>query len=275
MEKSIDGKAIIIVEILQSIEVLQTIKDPHIVVHEIRKSLKKIRSYLRLIKEHINFQEENTYFRDMGLKISDIRDISSSIEALEALKTSKSQHLPGITFANILNHLSEVRNQLARLTFEDENVLSVIEINLKEKFAQVNEWDFDTGDLEAHLNHTILQVRNASIQAKKERKAEDFHEWRKKVKNLRYQVDVLGGSVLPINEPLVESLHQLSDVIGWDHDLVILETLIIGKKNLFKNKTEQERFFKLLNQRKSELKKQAIEIDESELEGIYKAIPAI
>ena len=104
MNGSLNPKAIILDELEYAINTLESQESPHFKVHEIRKSFKKIRSYLRLIKGSINFKEENRYFRDLGMQISDIRDLSSCMEAMEALKDSVSQ---GFNPAALPHSLSE------------------------------------------------------------------------------------------------------------------------------------------------------------------------
>src|SRR4051794_35056736 len=57
-------------------------------VHEVRKSIKKIRTGLRLLRGPISKSDyafQNAYFRDIGHQLSEARDAQILIETLEKL----------------------------------------------------------------------------------------------------------------------------------------------------------------------------------------------
>lgn len=59
-------------------------KKLHTTVHEVRKSCKKIRGLLSLVRDVLpDYHSENHFFRDEARKISDLRDSKALIEALE------------------------------------------------------------------------------------------------------------------------------------------------------------------------------------------------
>ena len=96
---------------------LKSANDPHFIVHEVRKSFKKIRSYLRLIREQIDFKAENHFFRDLGMEISEIRDLTSCMEALESLREYQTQSLSTDTREILENYLNDTRDHLSELVF--------------------------------------------------------------------------------------------------------------------------------------------------------------
>jgi CHAD domain-containing protein len=52
--------------------------------------------------------------------------------------------------------------------------------------------------------------------------AECFHEWRKQVKYLRYQLEFLTPVWPELLRELAEQAHQLADDLGDEHDLTVL-----------------------------------------------------
>jgi CHAD domain-containing protein len=65
-------------------------------VHEVRKSLKKLRTILRLVRPGIRgkiYRRENRAFRDISRPLTDVRDATVLVEALD--KTTLEREDPG------------------------------------------------------------------------------------------------------------------------------------------------------------------------------------
>ena len=256
-------------ELSKAIDLLNSDADPHYVIHEVRKCFKKIRSYLRLVKEHINFKRENRFFRDLGMEISYIRDLSSSIETLERLKEAA----PAKTLDELNQGILELRQKESQSLIQDNIILRQIEIALHIKREQVENWqiEIDENTFSRNFNLTLEEVQVSATKAEQDGDSEDYHEWRKQVKHLRYQVEFLSGHHFPHNEEVNNSLHRLSDFIGWDHDLAILRELIHNKVELAEN-TEKNAFYKIMDNRQQELRRQALNLKEDELPGLIRML---
>jgi len=66
---------------------------------------------------------------------------------------------------------------------------------------------------------------------------EKLHNWRKNVKHLWYQVRVFEPFRPDILTDYAESLHSLSDFLGKDHDLVVLNSILPDLEDI-KNKND-------------------------------------
>ena len=64
--------------------------------------------------------------------------------------------------------------------------------------------------------------RNAFVEVRKDPTPERLHEWRKQTKYLWHQLHVLEPIWPSRLEKLGERVHELSDALGEDHDLVVL-----------------------------------------------------
>src|SRR6516225_5475965 len=74
------------------------------VVHEVRKSLKKLRAVLRLVRPVIgekSYRRENTCFRDAGRPLTEVRDARILVETLDKLVEHFKEHIAGKSFADI------------------------------------------------------------------------------------------------------------------------------------------------------------------------------
>ncbi len=54
---------------------------------------------------------------------------------------------------------------------------------------------------------------------------ETLHEWRKRSKDLRYELELLQPLWRETIGPLAEEAHHLTDLLGQDHDLAVLQAV--------------------------------------------------
>jgi CHAD domain-containing protein len=69
-------------------------------IHEARKSVKKVRTVLRLMQGDLGntYREESSFLRDVGRKLSQFRDAGAIIEIFDALKQKSPNELNARTF---------------------------------------------------------------------------------------------------------------------------------------------------------------------------------
>ena len=114
--------------------------DSETAIHEARKSVKKLRALLRLISTHLPrrvYKRENSHLRDVGHRLSELRDADAVIEAFD--KVSGDLHLTppvlkaaqerlvenkrqiearvdrGAVFHEVAEAITECRNRLTKL----------------------------------------------------------------------------------------------------------------------------------------------------------------
>src|SRR5262245_18163585 len=88
-------------------------------VHEARKSLKKIRAVLRLVRPVIGekaYRRENTCFRDAARPLTEVRDARILRETFDKLVEHFQKHIAGRSFADVRkalgDHLRAVRKSV-------------------------------------------------------------------------------------------------------------------------------------------------------------------
>ena len=81
-------------------------------IHEARKSVKKIRGVLRLVRPELGevYRTDNARFRDIGRQLSQFRDAGASIETFDALRKRYRGEMDGRTLAAIRRRL-KTQNQ--------------------------------------------------------------------------------------------------------------------------------------------------------------------
>ncbi len=236
--------------------------DPHEVVHEVRKAFKKIRGSLRLVRDHIDFyKEENIFFRDEGRRVSDVRDATSIIEVLDDLYDHHDAQLYKSTFNTFRNFLLARRAQMASDQLKDKDVLKLIGERLSAKCDKIDSWPMDIQsfeDLSPSVKLVYKRGLKAYLQAKDSGKTEEFHEWRKRVKYLRYQLDLLNHIWPNFLDFWEDELHDLSDILGDDHDLHILHQVADAHLDQFSEPESAQLLKSLIHSHRSKLQAEAL-----------------
>ena len=87
---------------------------------------------------------------------------------------------------------------------------------------------------------------------------ENFHEWRKRVKYLWHQVEVLLLIQPEILTEMANELHALSDYLGEDHDLAVLRNTILTAPIYADWESEALLFVQIIDQERLVLEKYAL-----------------
>lgn len=234
----------------------------HEAVHEARKAFKKIRACLRLVRDEIDYySEENRYFRDLGREISEIRDATAHIEALKLLKKQYESELYKNSFAKLREQLLSRRAEMSKVIFEKENRLGVIYESVGKKIKKIPDWPLDIEsfeDIRPSIKRTYSRGLNGLEESSESGKIEDFHEWRKRVKYLRYQIDILNRLWPQLFETYEDELHDLTDLTGFLHDMHNLHRIASELDNPFKDDEERILFNALTDKQQSYLKNHAL-----------------
>jgi hypothetical protein len=195
-------------------------------VHETRKRLKEIRAVLRLGRFGLDgdFGALNGAFRDAA------RQLASAREADALVAMAKSLH--GTT-RDPLERRALTR--VARLLAEDQPAASLPAID----FPVVTFAAHGTRWFERGLRRTYRGGRRAFRRARRERTAAAIHEWRKRVKDLWYETQIVAPAWPEVLDARVEMLHDLSRLLGDHHDVWALESHVAEHRRRFGKITAQ------------------------------------
>ncbi len=236
-------------------------------IHEMRKALKRLRAVLRLLENELGenaFERENAALRRTARRLSGARDAEVMLGTLDTLiarhpralrrrggvvklrrrllaeHTRMQQRTLGdpATRAAVLGELDAVRCRVAAWSLPDRDGIQLIERDLKRLYRQGRN-------------------RHRRLGSSKGNEVTAMHEWRKRVKDLRYAAEMLerrasdGASVAgaPDRRPrrgeqpgraptdaerlrrLGRRADELGELLGEDHDLAVLaERIRAGRK---------------------------------------------
>jgi CHAD domain-containing protein len=194
-------------------------------VHEVRKSLKKTRALLRLVRPELGefYADENIQLRDTGRQLSELRDAGALIGALDNLRKRSLGPPAKRSLASVRRHLLEQKRKLEDGTIK--TLQPALTGTLTKSRGSVRYWPLKTDGfaaIEAGIERTFRDSRKAMAQARKSGRREDFHEWRKRVKDHWYQVRLLKKVAGDVMEAYERLLKELEDALGEDLNLAIL-----------------------------------------------------
>jgi CYTH domain-containing protein/CHAD domain-containing protein len=197
-------------------------------VHESRKSLKRLRAVTRLVRSEIGggeFGRENACFRDAGRKLSGSRDAQVLIQAFDALCALYQVELASARLdafrARIVSDYEGLRGRLE----PGGPLFGELAAELRSAEERVGGWSFSHKGFRAvapGLERAYRGGGGAYRVALREPTPEHLHEWRKRVKDLWYSVQLLEAANPKRMRKLARTAHELSELLGDDHDLVVL-----------------------------------------------------
>jgi len=210
-------------------------------VHETRKNFKKIRTVYRLIRLNLGeekYKYENSFFRDSGRILSDLRDSTVLIHTFDKLLESSEIEMSNFDFSIFKNFLIEKHKNISASKHKKSQVINSLSTDLLLARSRVFDWPM-SGDnfkiIRKNLRSIYEKGQSAMYAVFSEAIKENVHEWRKRVKDLWYSMRILNNLWPEIMSPLVILLGRLSDILGDTNDLFLLKQRIIANQNKFKD----------------------------------------
>ena len=206
-------------------------------VHEARRCLKRARSVLRLVKFAIPnvYARENGRLRDVGRSLSELRDSHALIQTLEAVGGAPKKRQATADGQRALREahtfLESRGHQIAKAM--DEGGMENAVAQLNQALVDVKKLSFamvDSLGIQKSLYRSVKRGMKAFAAAQSDGEADKFHDWRKRAKDLRYQLSLF-AELHPKLERHSKSAKKLEQLLGDDHNLAILKDLLIEVGN--------------------------------------------
>ncbi|MDX1684220.1 MAG: CHAD domain-containing protein [Saprospiraceae bacterium] len=247
---------------LQVITASENTEEKHEAVHEVRKSFKKIRGAFRMVRPKIDFyKSENRFFRDEARKISELRDTTANIETLDELKEQYSSKLYNNSFEVLRNKLIRRREDFALHFFDDEDILESIRESVTAHRKEVETLDIPGQkfkDLRPGIRKVYKRGRKGYLKCKEKGTVEQIHDWRKRNKYLRYQIDALNQLWPAMMSTLEDELHEITDLTGKLHDIEELKEVVNKLDDPFSDEKEELLFYSLAEQMQNHLREHSL-----------------
>ncbi len=192
-------------------------------VHGARKATKRVRALLRLVRAGLaapRFRAANLGLRDAARGLAAARDAVVALATFDDLVPIPGDELAPVRAALLAAaDASGTAGVGPELLARAADALDRVHAKLSEGLAgRALTWDH----LEAGLWDSYAEGRRAMRAAFDNPDDEAFHAWRKRVKDLWYQTQLLNGLCEPVLAAQERLLADLGDRLGDDHDLAVL-----------------------------------------------------
>jgi CHAD domain-containing protein len=235
--------------------------EPH--VHEARKSVKKARAVVRLLRQAgtPGIRKAERRLRDAGRTLSDLRDAAAVVATLDRVRQSFPRRLSRHTHAIVHRDLARASARRVADVGRHGRVARAAEAlhAIRQSAATWKIPSVDPLDLPDLLKTGYRAARKAMRRAEKSTCADDLHRWRKRVKTLWYQLRLLEGS-MPALGDTIRDLDKLETILGEHHDLSVLEATIADDASLRRAVADRAKLTELSTAMQTTLRRKALRL---------------
>jgi hypothetical protein len=231
----------------------------------------RIRALLRLVRYELPgkiFTYEDRVVRDTGRMLAPTRAAVSMVNAAEVIVGLYGEFLADGTFGELVERLRRRRELIRLQSMEDPKLVVRVVRNLEKAHRRYASWPVDPEAHKAYglvirdsyeaisagLTETYTRGRREMVAAYTSPTDTNFHEWRKRVKYLRHQMEFLAPVWPEMVVGMAVTLDRLGSLIGDDHDLGELVNLLDERPDLCPHPRERSLFHALVAQRRSDLR---------------------
>jgi CHAD domain-containing protein len=228
-------------------------------VHETRKHLKKLRAALRLAVDEAGknrYTREDHSLRDIARLVSDLRDAHVRLQTLSALhKQPDNDAFPK------LQELLSIERESFSAAFDGWQKQALPRLAAAE--TRLERWPLDDltwKEVCAAVAKSYRRGRDSLARVLDDPKAENFHAWRKRVKELWYHLRLLRPLNRVVLEKIGDDAGALGELLGLDHDLAFLLARFDGEETDPGLQDEHAQLEKLVRKRSRKLQRDATEL---------------
>lgn len=231
-------------------------------VHEARRRSKKVRALARMFRTPMgeHYSAVNTCFRDAARRLAALRDAQVAVQTFDSLLAALPRGLSADTMAPVRAELV-VRQQHASHDTADASAAFEEAAGLVRKGAKRARRcsvPDGFGALASGLGRTYARTVQDWYACCADPSSASFHEWRKRIKYHRYHVDLLRRVDPDFAEVRRDALHELSDLVGEEHDITVLLQMVLDEPDAFGPVAARRQLMLVAQRRRAFLRTEAI-----------------
>jgi CHAD domain-containing protein len=224
--------------------------------HQIRKKLKFFRAFVKLLKQcrsRVDYASVNILLRDWGREFSELRDahvrrflLSDSFSRPEKFQPTVPETLIAINEREIvLLEKRFVGDSNRFFTLMEQLKTSAI---LSDFFEHL---EADPDLVKAGFTESFLKSRDAFQNGVSNKESEQMHEWRKRLKDVQYQMELLMAGSQDLSQSKYPEVVNLCEKLGALNDL---HMLIEWVKNVPDSTIKESEINEFLTKRRQQAK---------------------
>jgi CHAD domain-containing protein len=234
-----------------------------VTVHEVRKHLKKLRAAMRLAVGEVGKNQharEDRCVREIGRLVSDLRDAQVRLQTLIQLRDETAKDSGEDHFARIEELLSLERESFSA-AFDGWQKLAIPK--LERVGERLSKWPLDGiswKQICGAVENIYERGQRGLAKTIKKPVPESFHAWRKRVKDLWYQLRILQPLNRVVLEKIAADAEVLSELMGREHDLDFLLARLEKESGDEALRGELAQLQKVIRKRGKRLRRNALEL---------------
>jgi CHAD domain-containing protein len=230
-------------------------------VHDARRQLKRSRGVMRLVKDELGgkrFARTNRRLRDASRPLSDLRDAKVLIDTLDDL--CNKDGIPSGLCTKIRLALEGRRRRVRERILKDRGTRQTMGKMLRKasrSIARGSPTHRGWKSIAGGLSRTYRYGRAAMESAIRDGSDDALHESRKRTKDLLYAAEFIVRARPQSIQPIIDQAHALTNLLGDDHDLTVLQTVIDKELDLRLSSVRRNQIKRLIAQRRKDMQRQA------------------
>jgi CHAD domain-containing protein len=234
-------------------------------VHALRKHLKKARAILHLVQEEIGerrFRSQDHWLRNVGRLMSEIRDAEVRLQTFRQLQQVTHRRRSGPCQRIEMMLTFELENFVVAFAGWEKEAIPLLERarDASKKWPIDN---FDMKQLRRAVRSTYRSGRRKLAAAKANPCTANFHELRKQVKLLGYQLRILRPLNRVVIQTLSEEMDELGELLGRVHDLSFLGDRLREEQKQADGRTRDDGLLAVIDSSQAELQRDTEELAET------------
>ena len=238
-------------------------KERGVTVHEVRKHLKKLRAAMRLAVGEVGKKRharEDCCVREIGRLVSDLRDSQVRLQTLIHLRDEAAKKSTKNPFPRIEELLSLERESFSA-AFDGWQKQAIPKLERVEE--RLSKWpltNINWKQICGAVEKIYKRGQRGLAKTIKKPVPENFHAWRKRVKDLWYQLRILEPLNRVVLEEMAHDADVLGELLGREHDFDFLLARLDKESGDDALRDELARLQKLVRKRGRRLCRDALEL---------------
>ena len=238
-------------------------KERGVTVHEVRKHLKKLRAAMRLAVGEVGKKQharEDCCVREIGRLVSDLRDSQVRLQTLIQLRDETAKGSGQARFARIEELLSLERESFSA-AFDGWQKQAIPKLErVGERLSKWPLTNINWKQICGAVEKIYKRGQRGLAKTIKKPVPENFHAWRKRVKDLWYQLRILEPLNRVVLEEMAHDADVLGELLGREHDFDFLMARLDKESGDDALRDELARLRKLVRKRGGRLCRNALEL---------------
>jgi len=234
-------------------------EDAHTTIHEIRRSTKRIRAVLRLIRDEIGYSHyfrENMFYRDLARRMSTVRDSYVLCQTVKSLEINYPESISVNDYSLLKDRLSfQIDQDLERFTGFSGGFEQIL-ADIRQAGKRIDQY--------CYLRHEYISIKKGIRRVYRRGRSllsrigssfdmELFHEYRKISKYLQFQMELIHPVYPKLLKAYAGTIDKHTELLGDLHDYDRLDFYIQNAVSNEIHTTARKKLLKVIRNRKEEL----------------------